>query len=53
MDGGRTLKDGQLAHHFKILAQCQKQIGDRCGSDRVDFFIKVQSFVQIKNAGVI
>lgn len=50
MDKG-PLKDGQLAHHFKIRAQCQKQIGDTCGSDRVEFFIKVQSFVQSKLHG--
>lgn len=46
-------KDGQLAHHFKILAQCQKQIGDRCGSDRVDFFIKDLTNVDVAASTVL
>lgn len=46
-------KDGQLAHHFKIVAQCQKQIGDRCGSDRVDFFIKDLTSVDVATSTVL
>lgn len=44
--------DGQAAHHFKLMARCHQRMGERCRSDKVDFFIKMLTNLDVATSVV-
>lgn len=44
--------DGQAAHHFKLMARCHQRMGERCRCDKVDFFIKMLTNLDVATSVV-